>query len=884
MLCLVLVLLSVCLLGYRLSKGPLDIPYLASRLATAASVPGIAVHMQQAELAWAGYRQGGGVPLFLQLGGISIRNAVGVELVYIPSARLVFKPAALLGDQAPVFISGQQARLKGASVPVSLAASLRLDSGFRLSSAEIAVTVEAGRIGVGSNGVPIRAGGFSLYLTPRFATLTNGWLALAPQGHSAPRIGFSATAALQGQWTGQLHVTADAVQAADLPAYWPSGAVPPTRDWVAEHITAGTARDAAFDLTLSAPSSLAGVALEGVTGRFDAQDVTLDWLPRARPLTGLNGTMVFENRDIAVVTATAAELGPLRVTAGRMTITGLDHHDQTGDLSVALAGTITDAFAVLNAPPLNLLRRAPAQLTDATGTVRATVTASIPFVDRVRLADVNLRVAASLADVTVATPVQGLALSQGTGTLDASADALHLTARAELGGEPADVRLDVSFADGGVLQGLMITSRAGPALLRRLGLDASAAFATPVTGLAPYTMQLTGSLVGVQTATLDADLTPLALGLPKFGWSKKAGAAGHLVLTATVNGGTLTALNSFSAIAPGLEIEGDTKGAALRLPVLNIGRTQAHGTVTPPDGAGQPWQIVLAGAELDLRPNAVSGPPAPQPAVEPKNNDKPAAARWRVWLDFRKLDLAASPAPDLPGLRFFAAGAGGTMLQANGAAGDVVLTIAPAGSARQLTLRAPDAGLLLRAMGAYDGLDGGALDLEAQLGAADPTDGTLTLTDFRLRQAPVFTKILQGLTLYGVGEATSGPGLGFHQAVIPFTLTSQELLLHDARAYSASLGFTASGRIGLGAADDDMDIDATIVPAYALNALPGKIPLIGHLFTAEHGGGLFAMRATVTGNPNDPKVRINPLSALTPGVLRGLFGIGKAPPQAGPGK
>ena len=122
----------------------MDIPYLASRLATAASGQGISVRMQQAELAWAGYRQGGGVPLFLQLGDISIRNAVGVELVDIPSARLVFKPSALLGGQAPVFISGQQARFAGSTVPVSLAAALHLDYGFRLSSAYIAVSLGAG--------------------------------------------------------------------------------------------------------------------------------------------------------------------------------------------------------------------------------------------------------------------------------------------------------------------------------------------------------------------------------------------------------------------------------------------------------------------------------------------------------------------------------------------------------------------------------------------------------------------------------------------------------------------------------------------------------------------------------------------------------------------
>ena len=225
-------------------------------------------------------------------------------------------------------------------MPVSLAAALHLDAGFRLSSADIAVSLGAGEIGAGQDSVPIAKGGFSLHLTPSFAALTNGLLALAPMGHSAPHVGFSATAALDGQWTGKFHLTADAVQAADLHTYWPSDAAPHTRDWVTKNITAGTARNAVFDITLSAPRSLADVRLQDVTGRFDGQDLTLTWLPRARPLTGLNGTMVFEDRDTAVITASSAKFGALAVTGGQMTIVGLDHHDQTGNLNVSLAGTV----------------------------------------------------------------------------------------------------------------------------------------------------------------------------------------------------------------------------------------------------------------------------------------------------------------------------------------------------------------------------------------------------------------------------------------------------------------------------------------------------------------------------------------------------------------
>ena len=70
-----------------------------------------------------------------------------------------------------------------------------------------------------------------------------------------------------------------------------------------------------------------------------------------------------------------------------------------------------------------------------------------------------------------------------------------------------------------------------------------------------------------------------------------------------------------------------------------------------------------------------------------------------------------------------------------------------------------------------------------------------------------------------------------------------------------------------------MDIEGTIVPAYMFNALLGNIPILGRLFSPEQGGGLFAATYKVQGPLADPAVTVNPLAALTPGFLRGLFGI-----------
>jgi hypothetical protein len=90
-------------------------------------------------------------------------------------------------------------------------------------------------------------------------------------------------------------------------------------------------------------------------------------------------------------------------------------------------------------------------------------------------------------------------------------------------------------------------------------------------------------------------------------------------------------------------------------------------------------------------------------------------------------------------------------------------------------------------------------------------------------------------------------------------------------AENSSLGLTAKGRIAMG--QGPSEVEGTIVPAYFFNALPGKLPLIGKLFSPEKGGGVFAWRYSVTGPIGNPDVGINPVSALTPGFLRGLFGI-----------
>jgi hypothetical protein len=170
-----------------------------------------------------------------------------------------------------------------------------------------------------------------------------------------------------------------------------------------------------------------------------------------------------------------------------------------------------------------------------------------------------------------------------------------------------------------------------------------------------------------------------------------------------------------------------------------------------------------------------------------------------------------------------------------------------------------------------DRVDGGSLQVDATLtqgGPDDGIDGTARVDRFTLRRVPAVVRLLRDLTLYGFLDRAPSPGLSVTRVVIPFDWRNAKLTVHNGRAWQPAIGLTAQGTIDTNA--NLLDVTGTIVPAYAFNTLPGRIPLVGRLFSPERGGGLFAATFSLHGPANAPAIKINPLAALLPGMLRTL--------------
>ena len=462
-------------------------------------------------------------------------------------------------------------------------------------------------------------------------------------------------------------------------------------------------------------------------------------------------------------------------------------------------------------------------------------------------------------------------------TLAVDDDGLTLTGHGLLGSFATNLTVDVDFRDGNATQVLQhVTADATPDAAQ---LEASGFPAGIITGgTAAISVDYTSRRDHTDTIEVAADLAGATLATP-LNWTKPAGIAASAGAVVNLRDGKLAGLDKLHAEGPGLTLAShvDVAGGQLRALVLDriqLGRSQAQGRIALPTKDENRLAIVLRGPRLDLADylsEKPAKPPAPPPP--PKAPEKPGLP-WSVDLRFDHVDLAANHAlspvtltAENDGLRIRSA-----QLDA-GTPPAVTASISSTPAGRTLHVEGADAGALLAAAGTFDNIHGGKLSVVAtspDSPSDSPISGTATLLGFQVTEAPAVGRLMQAMTLYGLADALRGPGLRFSKLVAPFHWQDGVLTLTNARAFSPSLGLTAQGSIDL--RQHRADIAGTIVPAYFFNQLLGNIPLLGKVFSPEKGGGVFAARYSVKGPLADPKIGVNPFSALTPGFLRGLFG------------
>jgi hypothetical protein len=159
--------------------------------------------------------------------------------------------------------------------------------------------------------------------------------------------------------------------------------------------------------------------------------------------------------------------------------------------------------------------------------------------------------------------------------------------------------------------------------------------------------------------------------------------------------------------------------------------------------------------------------------------------------------------------------------------------------------------------------------------------GRMLIENFSVVKAPALAKLINVLSLPGLLNILSQDiGLKFKRMESDITwLNHREgtvLQFRDGSTSGASLGLTFEGEVNM--TKDTIAMQGTAVPMSEINGLLANIPMVGKILTGGNkGSGIFAATYTMKGQTADPDVTVNPLSVLTPGILRRILFEGSSP-------
>ncbi len=188
-----------------------------------------------------------------------------------------------------------------------------------------------------------------------------------------------------------------------------------------------------------------------------------------------------------------------------------------------------------------------------------------------------------------------------------------------------------------------------------------------------------------------------------------------------------------------------------------------------------------------------------------------------------------------------------------------------------------DAGALVSFVDLYQHMEGGDLDAKMTLGD-ETLNGYLEIRDFVLRDEPALRSLVaRGTAISAPGQdeeaarRINGAAVDFKRLKVNFARQGSRLELRDATMYGPEIGLSVDGWLDY--SHNQVAMNGTFVPAYAINNLFSQIPVFGAFLGGKSNEGLLAITFRVSGLANSPTLSINPLSAITPGFLRNIFGV-----------
>ena len=694
------------------------------------------------------------------------------------------------------------------------------------------------------------------------ADISNGEIGIAGTGN----IDYSAEPRLTLGFAGT------PMSASALKRMWPVLIVPEVREWVIERVERGSVQR--IEVGVNSPVrnlSRRGPPIpdDGLAVNIVASGVTLrpvDELPLVRD-ADLKARVTGRTATVTIGQGVADTPVGRKLTISDFVFEVPDMAPKPAPARVKfrIDGPVPAAAEILASDRLSEFSGTLIDPNSSKGTVSAVVTLGLPIKRELTKADTTYAITADLGGFAADRLVMNQKLEANALKVVANNQGYQVKGDVKINGQAASLdyrKPSEGDADIKLLATLDDASRA------RLGFDLGPA----VSGAIP--VKLAGKIGGPDRDSrlgIDADLTALKLDNILPGWVKLPGKSSHAVFN-VVQKPQSTRLEDIvidgggASIKGSIEVDqnGDLMNANFPIYSPSEGDKTSLKAERGPDGV---LKVTMRGDVFDGRgflKSAISGKEADAKS-KTRNVDfdvdlKLGAVAGYYGEALRSVDCKLSRRNGI--IRNFAL---------SGKLGrDTPLTGDLRGRAQGrevMYLETNDAGAFFRFTDTYSKVIGGQLQLAMDPPTVEPSakEGLINVKDFSVKGEAALDRLAAN------GQIGVQNGVSFSRVRAEFTRQNGQLAIREGVLKGPMIGGTIEGSID---SSNQLRMSGTFVPMYGLNNMFGQIPIVGLFLGGGSNEGLIGVTYEVVGTLGQPVLRVNPISAMAPGVLRKIFEFG----------
>ncbi len=673
-----------------------------------------------------------------------------------------------------------------------------------------------------------------------------------------------------------------------VPGYWPRGVKPNTRGWMERNLQDVIVDEATLRLdAVVTASDLSVVEVTNIGGGIDFRDGTVHYLRPMSPVYAVSGRAEFDHSHF-VIRSLSGELGNLRLEAATVDIVDLDRPRQFANITLTVDGPVPDALRLVDEQPLGYSTALGIDPQDADGQQSTKLRLRVPMISTLKLRDVQVEASSELVDFVLADALAGNPITEGKVALEVNGGGLSAEGSLLLGDTPVAGTWERNFGpESEFVNQFRVSGVADDDARAQLGLP----FAQHVRGSVGVGLTYTMYESGISTGAMQLDLTAATIDIPALDWQKPPATAVDGYAEIIVQGGHLTRVPIFDVrgedlVATGSILLGDPPGGSLQrisLQRLQLADNDLFGSISFRDGGG--FDALIGGGQVDLRPFIESrdddeGEPgsAAGAGLPFSVRSSPQSAIEQVII---RDGIVLSNVSGLLGHD----GVGWRQIDVRAevrGGGNLAAELTEVDGVRGVRVTSDNAGDVIRGLGWYPHIEGGALEVNGTFETGETDEifvGVIDVRDFMLHEAPLLAQLLTLSSFTGIRNTLSGTGMAFSSLEVPIAVSASQVNIDDARIRGSDLGITVSGTIDR--LEDTLAISGELAPAYLLNSLVGRIPILGRIILGGQEG-LFVATYRINGAFEAPTVTVNPLTILTPGIARGIINnIGKPTPFDG---